>query len=219
MSALASIITYFDRNPVEATATATAIGLFIMTYVAFVVCGIAHMIICIKKTVRLNNDENPKSLVSLLWAQCVAFVVFSFFCALFPLLFLLIIELIGGAQVSLELRDNWPYFIEFAFYLIIIAATIYIIPTTWVAVSRYGRQKKYRRPLSLSVGIITLIALTFFSTAFEGLLLFDRLPGTDITAVWISLAVMLAVFILVDVGMYLMTYRTLKTATEASAQL
>ena len=204
MSAVACIVVQTDRNPVEATGTITAIGFFVIAALAFVVRGLVHTYISFYKSLSTDKIDSSASLVSFLWVQILAYVIFILLTALFILGGVSAFAWKSVGQMFSAFATDWPYFLEFLLYLIIITATIYIIPITWFTAFRLGKQKT----LSLIIGIVTLF-LCFGTIVIEILLLIHS-PSTDMPLAWATILTLFAVFIIVDIVMFLLTYRTLK---------
>ncbi|MDE6656214.1 MAG: hypothetical protein K2J85_04400, partial [Anaeroplasmataceae bacterium] len=141
-----------------------------------------------------------------LWAHILAFMIFVIFTALLMLACVSIFAWEQVGKMFLALNTDWIYFVEFCIWLIIVTVTVYIIPVMWIVAFRYGKNKKF----SLSIGIITL--LTFILPIALEILLLIHSSSTDMPSVWATLITMLTIYILVDITMYLLLHRTLKTA-------
>ena len=212
MSAFACIIVLTDRNPVEATGTMAGIAFFVMAALAFVVRGLTHAFISFYKNISAETVQNESSLTHLLWVPIVAFMIFIVFSSL--LLFAGISTFAWKAvgQMFSVFATDWPYFLEFLFFLMIMACTLFIIPTTCVTVFCLSKQKIWPRVLSLIVGII-------ISQLSAGLLVFEiqfliHDTSTDLQGLCATTITLLAIFTLVDIGMLLLTYHTLKITIQ-----
>ena len=201
----ACLIILFDQNPIEATGTVTAIAFFVIAALVFVVRGLVHAYTSFHKSLT-DETDSPTSVASFLWVQILAFVIFILCATLF---------IFGGVsafawksvgQTFSAFATEWPYFLEFLLYLLIITVTIYIIPITWCTAFRFGKHKA----LSLIIGIFTLF-LCFGTIVIEILLLIHS-PSTDMTSAWAAILTLLAIFIIADIVMFTLTYRTLKIA-------
>lgn len=210
MSAFACIIVLTDRNPVEATGTIAGIAFFIMAALTFIVRGLIHAFISFYKNISSEKEQNELSLIRILLAPILAFMIFIIFSALLLFAGVSTFAWKDVVQMLSAFGTEWPYFLEFLFYLIITSLTVYIIPTTWITVSRFSKQKKWFRVLSMIVGCITL-SLCFPLIVVEILLLIHS-PSTDMQSVWATTITLLSVFTLVDIWMLLMTCHTLKTS-------
>lgn len=213
-SVLACVIVLTDTNPVESIGLITGIAFFAIAALAFVLRGLAHAYVTFHKSLSAELDENKPSVTRLLWAQIFAFMIFVAFTALFFLAGITAFSWEAVGQMFSAFDTEWLYFVEFVLYLIITAFTVYVIPTTWIAVFRFGKQKKWRRTLSLVVGIIALC--TCFGLIVMEVLLLNHAPSTDMPLLWATIVIFLAIFILVDIGMFLLTRYTLKSAFTRS---
>lgn len=210
MSAFACIIVLTDRNPVEATGTIAGIAFFVMAALAFIVRGLIHAFISFYKNISSEKEQNELSLIHILWAPILAFMIFIVFSALLLFAGVSTFAWKGVGQMFSAFGTEWPYFLEFLFYLIITALTVYIIPTTWITVSRFRKQKRWLFVLSIIVGCFTFFLC--FSLIVVEILLLIHSPSTDMQSVWATTITLLSVFTLVDICMLLMTFHTLKTS-------
>lgn len=204
MGAFTRVIIMLDNNPIEATGTASAIGLFVMTALLCAIRGFAHACSSFSKNLSLEKSENVHNLKQFLWAQIIAFMIYVIFAALIFLACVSIITWDYTGRLLSVFDTDWYYYIELSFYIVVVTATIYIISITRIVTSRFRKRKK----LSLFIGIITFF-MCFISITTESLLLANS-PSTDILSVWLTTMIILAVFILVDVCMYSLAYHTLK---------
>ncbi len=210
MSALACVIMVFDRNEVEATGPMVAIGFFIIVAFAFLVRGVTIAYISFSKSLALKLEKagDLQSVNQWLWAKICAFLIFIFATALLLLSCVCAFAWKSVGQMFLSLRTEWPYFIEFLLYTLIVSVTLYIIPIACIVASRFDKHKN----IAVSVGIIILFVSTV-TLVFEIQLLMHE-PSTNMTGVWASVITSLVISIIVDIVMYLLTYRTLKAAFE-----
>lgn len=208
-SVLACVIVLTDKNPVEATGTITGIAFFAIAALVFLMRGLVHAYTSFHKNLSTVQDETATPL-QVFCAQIAAFMIYIVFSALF---------LFGGVsafawesvgKMFSAFDTEWIYFLEFVLYLIITTLTIYLIPTAWITVLRFSKQKNWRIVLSMIVGGITLYLCV--GNIIVEVLLLNHSASTDMPLVWGTTVTLLAIFVLVDVGMFLTTYRTLKTS-------
>lgn len=109
-------------------------------------------------------------------------------------------------KMFLALNSDWIYCVEFCIWIIIVMVTVYFILISWIVSFRYCKYKK----LMLSVGIVIL--LTFELPIVLEILLLIHSSSTDMPSVWATLMTLLAMYVFVDIIMYLLMCRTLKTA-------
>jgi len=205
MGAVACLCILLDRNPVEATGFMTAVGLFILFMILFVVRGLAHGYKAFYKNLTSEKENKTQSINQFLWTHIYAFIIFIAVTALLGLAFVSTFAWESVGQLFLSLNTNWGYFLEFVLYTAIFAITIYIIPISMIAVSHFRKRKK----LAFSVGIITLF-FCVVSVVPEVLFLIHD-TSTDVQSVLATVISLLVMFTFVDIGLYIMTYYTLKT--------
>ena len=211
MSVFARLIVTFDKNPIEATGTMTAIGLLVMTALVFVAAVLIHAYKSFLNNLAMTDAEKlrPKRFI---WTHAATFMIN---------LIVTMLLLVAGAAIlvwnnSWELFSafdtDWYYYVEFLFYIVILAFTIYIVPIAYIVATRFNR----RKTLAMIVGVFTFI-LCIGSISSEAALLIHS-PDTDMLFAWEFTAMLFVIFIVVDVCMYVMTYRTLKLGSNNAPQ-
>lgn len=209
-SILSYILIVNDHNPYEAWGLLMGTFLFVEATLAFVVRGLIHAFITFNKSVSAEKVKSELPLTNLLLAPILAFMIFIIMAALLILAGVSIFAWEDVGQMFSAFGTEWPYFLEFLFYLIITALTVYIIPTTWITVFRFNKQKKWPRALSMIIGCVTFFLC--FSLIIVEILLLIHSPSTDMQSAWATTITLLSVFTLVDIGMLLLTCHTLKTS-------
>ncbi|MDE7095438.1 MAG: hypothetical protein K2O23_03020 [Anaeroplasmataceae bacterium] len=205
MSVFTCLIFLLDKNPFECNASITALAFFVITALTFVVSVFIHAYVSFSKSLEPTETEQP-NFKQFLWTHILAFMLFVIFTALLMLACVSVFAWEQVGKMFLALNTDWIYFIEFCIWLIIVTVTVYVIPVMWIVAFRYGKNKK----LSLSIGIITL--LTFIFPIVLEILLLIHSSSTDMPSVWATLITLLTIYALVDIAMYLLMRRTLKTA-------
>lgn len=217
MSVFACIIVLTDRNPVEATGSIIAIGCFVIAALAFAVRGLVHSYISFYKSLSADKVNGSASLVSFIWVQILAFVIFISLTALFILGGVSMFAWKSVGQMFSAFATDWPYFLEFLFFLIITACTLYIIPTTEITVFRFNNHKKWPCVFSIIVGTLMLL-LNFVLIIFEVQLLIHD-TSTNMQGLWATTLTILTIATVVDIGFYLWMYRTLQNTFQELTRL
>lgn len=199
-----------DQNPSIDSPIFMAIAIFVMAALAIVVRTLIHAYVSFRRKLRAVEIENERDLMQLLW---VSFVAFMIVMALITLLVIAGVtsfawEAVG--QKFLAFATEWLYFVEFVFFFVIFVGALYIIPNTWSAVYRFGKQIKWRRVLSMVVGIIIFV-LCYALVVYEIMLLIHD-TSTNMQGLWATIIIMLFITALVDIGMFLLTRNVLKDA-------
>ena len=194
-----------DPTVAELNGSISAIAFFAIAALAFVIRGFIHAYVSFYKSLKSEETEQ-QDFKQFLWTHILAFLIFVIFTALLMLACVTVFAWEQVGKMFLALNTDWIYFVEFCIWLIIVTATVYFIPVAWIVAFRYRKFKK----LTLSVGIITLTM--FMLPIILEIMLLIHSPSTDMPSVWATLITILAIYALVDIAMYLLTRRTLKTA-------
>jgi len=205
MGAVACLVVLLDRNSVEATGSMSAIGLFIITGILFVIRGVAHGYKAFSKSLTLEKTERTQPINQFLWTHICAFMIFIVVTALLLLALVSTFAWKFVGQIFLSLNTNWGYFLEFVLYTIIFTVTVYIVPLAMITAKHFSNRKK----LVFSVGIITLIFCAV-TTVPEALFLIHD-TSTDVQLALATVISLLVIFIIVNIWLYLLTFRKLKT--------
>lgn len=205
MSVFAYLIILWDKNPVEMNASISAIAFFSVAALTFVVRGFIQAYVSFYNSLKPTETEQP-NYKKFIAGHILAFIIFVIFTALFILACISIFAWEQVGKMFWALNSDWIYCIEFCIWLIIVLVTVYFILISWIVSFRYCKHKK----LILSVGIVTL--LTFELSIVLEILLLIHSSSTDMPSVWVTLITLLAMYVLVDITMYLLMCRTLKTA-------
>ena len=171
---------------------------------------IVHAYTSFYKSRSAKQEENELSLTSLIWAQILAFLIFIVFTALFILGGVSAFAWQAVVQMFSAFSTEWQYFVEFVLYLVITAFTVYLIPTTWIAVFKLCKPKTWTRVLTAIVGAVVWFMCV--GLIIVEVLLLIHAPSTDMPLVWTTAISFLAIFVLVDIGMFLLMNHTLKTS-------
>ena len=205
-AAIACAVSVHNDYPHKLNYYLAALSIFIMAVCALIVRGVVHSYVSFAKIDKSVKEENVS--VSAYWAQFLAFTIFMIGSALFALLGVTLFAHNTVWKIFSSFSVNWPYYIEFIFYYIILACNVYLIPTTWIAVFRFNKQKKWPRVLSLIVGIAILIAS--LATLYLEAPLLANMPSSDAQTLTSIVIFFLAVFLIADIGMFVLTRFTLK---------
>lgn len=184
-----------------------AFSSFIIAVFTFVIRGVIHSYISFFKIDCSINAENTSNSAYLV--QLSAFMIFIAVSALLTFLCVLLFAWDTVGQMFSAFATDWLYFLELMFYILIISFSVYLIPTTWIAVFRFNKQKKWPRVLSLIVGI-TILIICVFTMYFEAPLTALN-HSTDTTELWLIIITLLSIITLGNIGMFLLSYFTLKT--------
>lgn len=205
MGAVACLFVLLDRNPVEMSGSMAAVGLFILTVILFVVRGLVHGYKAFSKSLTSEKWDRTQSINRFLWTHIGAFVIFIAVTALSVLAVVAIFAWEPVKQLFLSLNTNVGYFIEFVLYAAIFTLTVFIIPIAMISANRFRKRKK----LAYSVGIITLFFCVV--TIVPEVLFLIHDASTDVLSALATVISLLVIFALVDIGLYILTYCTLKT--------
>lgn len=200
---VACLITVFDSNGEEMTGIVTTVGIFAMTATFYVVRGFAHAYMSFYNSIK-SDSSTPIS--HMLGAQICAFVVFIAFTALFMLGLISAFAWSSVAKMFAALSTEWPYFIEFLAYLPVVTVTAYTVPTAMIAAKLYGNNKIR----VMCVGCCTLLACLL--TIVPEVLFLIHDASTDVQGAMLTVIVLSALFIPIDVWLYARTYKTLIAA-------
>lgn len=205
MSVFAYLIILWDKNPVEMNASISAIAFFSVAAFTFVVRGFIQAYVSFYNSLRPTETEqsNYKKFIA---GHILAFIIFVIFTALFILACISVFAWKQVGKMFLALNSDWIYCVEFCIWLIIVMVTVYLILISWIVSFRYSKHKMFM----LSVGIVTL--LTFILPIVLEILLLIHSSSTNMPSVWATLITLLAMYVLVDIIMYLFMCHTLKTA-------
>ena len=212
MGALACLIVLLDRNPIEATGTVTAIGLFIITGIIFAVRGIVHGYKAFCKSLASEKEESSQPINQFLWVHICAFIIFIVVTALLMLGLVSAFAWEYVGQMFLSLNTNWGYFLEFLLYAAIFTVTVYIVPIAMIVANRLGKRKS----LVLSIGLFTLFCC--FATIVPEVLFLIHDASTNVRSALATVIALLVIFVFVDIWLYVLTFRTLKTELNNTPQ-
>lgn len=197
-----------DHNDIEMWGMIFACTIFALAGLAYVIRGLIHTYMSASKSIRLEQIERPQYLPKLIRAQALAFVVFVVFSVL---LFIASVSIFAWQSVQhtfAAIDTDWKYFLEFIFYLLIISVAAYIIPITWIVVSRFAKNKRNINRLSVTIGVIALLMLP--ATVVIEILLLIHAPSTDMATTWLTTIIFLILYLFIDIGMFLITFQVLK---------
>ena len=213
ISALAcdvAIVQHIDPER-EHSPLGMAIALFGMAGIAIIARALIHSFISFSKKLSSEQESEELSLTRLLWVPLTAFMIIMTLIMLFIFAGVSSFAWEAVGQKFLTFATEWPYFLEFLFYFIITAFTLYIIPTTWIVVFHFSYQKKWPLVLSMIVGVITLI-IGFVLICAEIVLLTHT--STIMHELWVTTLSLLIITALVDVGLFLLSFHTLKSSLQ-----
>ncbi|MDE6201490.1 MAG: hypothetical protein K2M47_06415 [Clostridiales bacterium] len=205
ISAIACLIFLFDDNPIEMNGPIAGGAFFIMAALAFFVRGLVHAYKSFYDGVKSLNAESSQSLNAFLGVRITAFMIFIVFTGLLLLACVSTFAWESVGKLFSAFPTDWAYFVEFFLYIIIFAATLYIIPIALVVANRFEKHKQ----LAIAIGTITLL-LCFFTITPEVLLLIHD-SSTDMLSACVTVITSLVLSIISDIGMYILTRRTLKS--------
>lgn len=188
-----------------------AIALFGVAAIAVVVRALVHAYISFSKNLSEEKVKNKQQIVQLFSVPFTAYMLTMSFITLFIIAGISAFAWEEVGQKFLAFETEWLYFLEFLFFFIITSCSLYIIPTTWITTFRFSKQKKWPRVLSIIAGIISLF---IYFVLIHGEIVLLRHTSTIMQQLWATTITLLAITALVDVGLLLLTYNTLKTALQ-----
>ena len=210
MFGLALLFVFLDRNPEEATGSMAALGLFVMVAIGYVILIFLHAYSAIDRVLWTEKQGSPRDTMVLLVVQLVAFLIVLAASGLMFLADFTAIMWNAVGDLFASFGENWYYFLDFVFYFVVVASTVFTVTATWVAQARLDKQNKKARLRAKILGAITLL-FCLGSIVPETLLLVHD-TSTDMPGVWAFTITALAMFVLVDIYMYIVTRRTVNAA-------
>ena len=208
----ACLVVLFDRNPVEATGSMTFVGLSIMVASGYVIIGFIHAYASVNGVFSTETKASSQDLITSLWAQFVAFLVFLFFSGLLFLADVSMIAWKAVGQMFAAFDKTWYLFIQFLVYTAVVAATVFIVMAVWVALFRLDKQNKKLRTRTKIFGAIALF-FGMASVICESALLVHN-PSTDLLFLLGFYILTLVIMISVDAYMFVTLRRTVNAANN-----